>query len=117
MVTDLEALTGCVATLKLAVLAPTGTVTDAGTVTELSSLDNDTVAPPAGAAPLRTTDPVDEVPPATLAGWKVTRVGAMTVFDEGAKATGPAGPGTEKALARVLVAVENTETVPLVLLI
>jgi hypothetical protein len=35
-------------------------------------LDRETVAPPVGAAPLSVTVPVDEAPPVTLAGFRVT---------------------------------------------
>ena len=51
--------------VNVALADPDGTVTLAGTVTG-SALDNDTTAPPAGAAPERVTVPVTECPPTTL---------------------------------------------------
>lgn len=51
-------------------MAPAATVTLTGTVAaDVLSLESVTTAPPAGAAALRVTVPVDDVPP-------VTRVGA-----------------------------------------
>jgi hypothetical protein len=48
-----------------AVVAPAATVTLAGS--ESGSLpDNDTTAPPSGAAPVRFTEPVSDVPPTTV---------------------------------------------------
>jgi hypothetical protein len=56
--TDVETETELVAPVKVALLAPGDTVTVAGTVTiEVSPLDNDTTAPPEGAAPVKVTVP------------------------------------------------------------
>src|SRR5215469_647814 len=57
---------------NVALLAPAATATLAGTVTAALLLDSVTVAPPVGAAPLRVTVPVDELPPTTLVGFTVT---------------------------------------------
>jgi hypothetical protein len=57
--------TALVAIVNVALAAPAGTVTLAGTVTG-SPPDNDTTAPPDGAAPVSVTVPVTEVPPTTL---------------------------------------------------
>jgi len=53
-------------------VAPAGIVTLAGTVAALESLESVIDAPPAGAAALNVTVPVDEVPPATLPGLSDT---------------------------------------------
>ena len=57
--------TALVETVNVAVVNPASTVTLAGTVTG-SPPDNDTTAPPAGAAPVRVAVPVTESPPTTL---------------------------------------------------
>ena len=65
-----EAVTGLVDTAKSALVAPAATVTLAGTtaVGEYSA----TTAPPAGAAALRVTVPVEGLPPNTLVGFTLT---------------------------------------------
>lgn len=55
--------------VKFALVAPDGTVTFAGTVVAVELSDSDTTAPPAGAAAVRVTVPVEDVPPVTLAGF------------------------------------------------
>jgi hypothetical protein len=72
IVADAALATGVVVTVKVAVVAPDATVTLAGTVAAALLLESDTAAPPLGAAPLRVTVPVDEVPPVTDAGLRVT---------------------------------------------
>lgn len=62
------AVTEEVATVKFAVVAPAPTVTLAGTDAAAWLLDSVTVAPPAGAAPLNVTVPVEELLPTTLVG-------------------------------------------------
>src|SRR6267378_6801379 len=71
MVTAVDVLTALVLTVKLAALAPSGTVTLAGTrAAPVSLLESDTTAPPEGAGPLSVTVPVDDcVPPVTLVGF------------------------------------------------
>ena len=65
----MEPDTGLVVTANVALVAPTATVTLAGTVAaNVLSLDNDTTAPPAGAGPLSVTVPVEGLPPTTLVG-------------------------------------------------
>lgn len=71
-----------VVTVKVAVVAPAGTVTLAGTavVDELSN--NDTTAPPVGAGALKVTVTVMELPPTTLS-W----------LSDTAEIVGPTGGG------------------------
>jgi hypothetical protein len=68
MVADVDAVTGAVLTVNVALVAPAGTVTLAGTVVALELAESDTDAPLAGAAALNVTVPVEELPPATLVG-------------------------------------------------
>jgi hypothetical protein len=73
MVTEADAVTARVATVKVALVAPAGMVTLAGTVaTDVLLLDRETTAPPLGACALRVTVPVEEVPPDTLAGFSMS---------------------------------------------
>jgi hypothetical protein len=76
------ALTALVVTLKLALLAPAGTVILAGTVVAPELSERDTTAPPLGAALLKVTLPVAAVPPVTLVGLRVN-----------AESVGPDGGG------------------------
>jgi hypothetical protein len=62
-----------VATLNVALVAPAGTVTPAGTVAGLID-DSCTVAPPAGAVSLSVTVAVDDEPPVTLVGLRASDV-------------------------------------------
>jgi hypothetical protein len=75
-------VTGEVVTVNVAVLAFAGTVTLTGTVaSELLLLLSETKAPDEGAEPLRVTVPVDELPPTTEFGPRVSEVtwGGVTV--------------------------------------
>src|SRR5713226_3535573 len=73
MVTEVDAATALVLTVKVAVVAPARTVTLAGTVaTPVLLLDRETTAPPLGAGPLSVTVPVEELPPVTLAGLRLS---------------------------------------------
>src|SRR5262249_18490939 len=72
MVTGVFAVTVDVVTVKLAELAPAGTVTIGwGRATRLL-VESVTVTPPAGAGPLRNTVPEIVLPPTTLAAASVT---------------------------------------------
>ncbi len=62
--------------MKVALVAPAATVTLAGTCTAVLLLDRLTAAPPLGAAPLKVTVPVEELPPVTVEGLKLK---ALTV--------------------------------------
>lgn len=68
IVAEVEAVTEVVVTVKLALVAPAGTVTLAGTVAAVELSESDTTAPPEGAAALKVTVPVEELPPWTVAG-------------------------------------------------
>jgi hypothetical protein len=80
IVARLRADTEFVATVNVAVVAPAATVTAAGTVAlAVLSLESATAAPPAGAAALSVTVPIEALPPATLVGLTVRkdRLGAI----------------------------------------
>jgi hypothetical protein len=65
-----DAATALVLTVNVAVVVPAATVTLDGTwATAVLLLESATVAPPAGAAPLSVTVPVEEFPPVTLVGF------------------------------------------------
>ena len=71
----MSAPTGLVVTVKVAVVAPAATVTDAGTwAAAVFELVRATVAPPVGAAPSKITVPVDVPPPSTEVGFTDTPV-------------------------------------------
>ena len=73
MVNEVLAATGLVVTVNVAVVAPAATVTLPGTcAAAVLLLDKVTTAPPAGAAPLSLTVPVDDVPPFTEVGARLT---------------------------------------------
>src|SRR5690242_21457005 len=72
MIATVPTVTIFVATVKVAVVAPTATVTEAGTVAALVLLlVNATTAPPTGAAALSVTVPVLFAPPVSVAGFSV----------------------------------------------
>ena len=94
MVTRVEEPTGLVLTGKVALVAPAGTVTLAGTLaTPGLVLDSDTTAPPLGAGALSVTVPVDELPPVTLDGFRLSAesVGGLTTVNALALVAVPAG--------------------------
>src|SRR2546426_389687 len=73
MTTLVDAVTVLVVTVKVALLAPAGTVTLAGTVAAaVWLLASVTTMPPTGAAALKVTVPVEGFPPATLVGFSAT---------------------------------------------
>ena len=79
IVTVVVELTAEVFTPKVALVAPAGMATLAGTgANDVLLLARETTTPPLGAALLSVTVPVDELPPLTLVGLTVSdvRVGA-----------------------------------------
>jgi hypothetical protein len=71
IVDDWLVLTLFVETAKVALVEPAGTVTLGGTVAAaVLSLDNETTEPPEGAAEVRVTVPVAELPPTTVVGLR-----------------------------------------------
>ena len=73
MVTDALLATGIVVAVNVALVAFAGTVTLAGTcVAAVLLLERVTTAPPAGAALVKVTVPVEAVPPTTEDGLIVT---------------------------------------------
>jgi hypothetical protein len=74
IVTAVSEATDVVAIGNVALAAPAGTVTLAGTLAALPALNNCTDAPPGGAALCSATVPVDAAPPLTLAGDRVTLI-------------------------------------------
>lgn len=83
MVAVVERTTTFVVTVKVAVVAPAGTVTLEGTLAAALLLESRTCAPPAGAGPFSVTVPVDAPrgPPITLVGFRVSEdtIGGSTV--------------------------------------
>jgi len=73
-VTEVATATGVVVTVKVAVVAPGATVTLAGTWAALLLSDTVMTMPVAGAGPFSRTVPVDELPPTTDEGAKLTAV-------------------------------------------
>src|ERR1700722_6929087 len=68
----LVAATAVVVTVNVALEVPAITVTLVGTTAAALLLESATTRPPAGAAPVNVTVPVDKVPPLTLAGFSDT---------------------------------------------
>ena len=73
MVAEVDMKTIDVFTVKVALVLPAGTVTLEGTLAAPLLLESVTCAPPAGAAPLSVTVPVEDcTPPTTLVGFNVS---------------------------------------------
>jgi hypothetical protein len=73
IVAEVEMRTTDVLTVKVALVAPAGTVTVEGTrAAAVLSLESVTCEPPGGAGPLNVTVPVEDcAPPVTLVGFRV----------------------------------------------
>src|SRR5213593_3265857 len=97
MLADVEAATEVVVTVKVALVAPAGTMILTGTVAAVELHASETVPPPLSAGALKVTVPVDAVPPTTLVGFKDT-----------VERTGPGGGGVS-----VRMACEITSSVPM----
>jgi hypothetical protein len=74
-----RAATGVVRMVNIAVLFPAGTNTEAGTSTEWLLLVSLTTAPPGRAVPLSVTVPVDDTPPTTAFGLRLSESSAPAV--------------------------------------
>jgi hypothetical protein len=72
IVAEAEMRTKDVLTVKVALVAPAGTITLEGTLAALLLLERKTSAPPAGAGPVRATVPVEDWPPKTFTGSSVS---------------------------------------------
>ncbi len=72
IVTEVVADTAVVVTVKVAEVAPAGTVTEAGTVADVEFDETPTGEPPVGAADLRVIVPVLLFPPTTEAGERLS---------------------------------------------
>ena len=73
MFADVEMSTIAVFTVNVALVAPAGTNTLDGTLADPLLLESATIAPPAGAAALNFTVPVEASnPPTTLLGFKLS---------------------------------------------
>src|SRR3989442_1007152 len=69
MVAEVDAVPALVVPVTVPLVAPTGTVTLAGAVAAVLSLDSVTCAPPAGAGPSSVAVPVELLPPVTVVGF------------------------------------------------
>ena len=79
IVTAVLEATGLVVAVKVAVVAPANTVTDAGTWATTVLLDVKlTTAPPTGAGLSKVTVPAEDTPPSTVAGLTLTPLSAAT---------------------------------------
>ena len=91
MIDDCELATGFVVTVKVAAVAPAGTVTLGGTVAAVVlSLDSETTTPPAGANEVNETVAVTGVPPTTVVWLRVSATSDGVVEGGGALTVHPA---------------------------
>ena len=94
--TEVDAATGLVLTVKVALVAPSGTVTLGGTVAALVLLlESETTAPPVGAGPLSVTVPVEDcAPPTTVVGLSVREERVAVALGEDCSKIHTAGFGS-----------------------
>ena len=106
IMTEVETRTPEVLTVNVTLVAPAGTVTLEGTLAAPLLLESATCAPPVGAGPLNTTVPVEEFPPATLAGFSESeeREREEDAGTEDSSKTKTAGLGSFCEMATNLVA-------------
>ncbi len=80
MVAVTEVVTVLVVTVKFALVLPAATVTLVGMVVATELSESDTTTPPTGAAALKVTVPIEELPPTTPLGLReiVDRLTAAT---------------------------------------
>jgi len=71
-VAETDNVTARVETVKVAVVLPAAILTEPGTFADVLLLDSDTETPPEGAAPVKVTVPVADVPPVTVEGLTET---------------------------------------------
>lgn len=112
IVTDVFAATGVVVIVKVVLVLPGAMVTLVGTcATDVLLLCSATTAPPAGAAPVNVTVPVELAPPRTVVGLLVIaeRLAALTVKDA-VRLT----PRVAVIVAELLVATPDVVTVNVV---
>src|SRR3989442_13200954 len=95
ILTVVEKITRDVFTLKVALVAPSETVTPAGTVAAALLLERETRAPPLGAGPRSVTVPVEDPPRPPLTRVRVSERGARRAVCRGMATT--SGPRPEEA--------------------
>jgi hypothetical protein len=101
MITSFKTDTGLVVTVKLALFWKNFTLTLLGTLdTDGSLLVSETNIPVQGAAPLKTTFPLELVPPFTLVGVRDTEVMLVAALAE-------SGANTEMAIRTVKIVITN----------
>ena len=105
IVTDVDAVTGEVVMVKLALVAPAATVTLAGTEADALLSESATTAPPDGAAPVKVTVPCEEPPPTievglTLTADRLAVADAACAVNRREAEKGPATPAELKARTR-----------------
>jgi hypothetical protein len=99
MATGVDVVTALVLSVKVALVAPAGTVTLAGTLAALLLLLRRTCAPPAGAGPLSVTAPVEDcAPPTTLVGFRANDERDGEAIDEDCSKTNTAGSASLKEM-------------------
>ena len=105
MVTAVDADTELVVIVKLALVAPAGTVTLAGVAAAVLLSESATTAPPDGAAPVSVTVPCEEPPPTiedglTLTADRLAVADAACAVNRREPEKGPATPAELKARTR-----------------
>jgi len=112
IVAVVEAVTRVVETVKVALVAPAATVTLAGTVvTAVLLLAKATTAPPACAAALRVTVPVEGFPPPTLVGFRLKEERVAGGGDTVSTADFVTPPNTAEIVTAVEAVTELVNTV------